>query len=242
MMAYESDNPVGFCFKFAHSTDLAAWDKLDVPAFAGLGGGEYSACPVIRYNGDDGRYYVIYLAVGKGAYAGQYVSNIIRSRDLVNWEFSEENPVLAPAAGEGINNSDVDLFEHDGKTYVYYANGDQATWLQLRHAVYDGSTSEFLWSYFPSPIAGDANDDGVVDDEDASILGAHWLRSGTGIGWAQGDFNRDGEVNDADAAILAAHWQTTRETGPDVPEPSTAVLLIAGGAVLVWRRRNKILG
>ena len=54
------------------------------------------------------------------------------------------------------------------------------------------------------PILGDANDDGMVDDKDASILGAHWRQSGTT--WANGDFNEDGYVNDMDAAILAAHW------------------------------------
>jgi hypothetical protein len=52
---------------------------------------------------------------------------------------------------------------------------------------------------------GDANADGIVNDKDASILGAHWQQMG-GAGWLDGDFNGDGNVNDADAAILAAHW------------------------------------
>ena len=150
IMAYESDNPVGFCFKFARSTDLANWKKLDIPAFAGPSSNEYSACPVIRYNSDDRYYYIIYLVSGKGKYSGQHVSNIIRSKDLIDWEYSKKNPILSPSKEEGTNTSDVDLFELDGKTYVYYADGDQATWLQLKHAVYDGSMSEFFQSYFPT--------------------------------------------------------------------------------------------
>ena len=57
----------------------------------------------------------------------------------------------------------------------------------------------------PAPMPGDANRDGVVDDVDASILGANWLVP-SGATWADGDFNSDGKVDDRDAAILAAHW------------------------------------
>jgi hypothetical protein len=83
---------------------------------------------------------------------------------------------------------------------------------------------------------GDANADGVVDDKDASILGAHWLQTGN---WLDGDFNRDGNVNDADAAILAAHWGEGVGEGA-VPEPGSLALL-AGIAVMgmVYLRRRK---
>jgi probable HAF family extracellular repeat protein len=88
----------------------------------------------------------------------------------------------------------------------------------------------------PPPVPGDANGDGVVDDKDASILGANWLHSGT---WLDGDFNGDGNINDADAAILAAHWG--EGAGEEsVPEPGSLALL-AGMAVmeLVYLRRRK---
>jgi hypothetical protein len=88
----------------------------------------------------------------------------------------------------------------------------------------------------PAFTPGDANGDGVVDDEDASILGAHWRQIG-GVGWAEGDFNRDGNVNDADAAILAAHWG--EGVGEEsVPEPGSLALLV-GVAVMgmVYLRR-----
>jgi hypothetical protein len=84
---------------------------------------------------------------------------------------------------------------------------------------------------------GDANDDGVVNAVDASILGAHWLQA-SGATWRDGDFNADRQVNDADAAILAAHWGHVGEqqTTP-APEPAAAVLLASGILFALLRRR-----
>ena len=75
-------------------------------------------------------------------------------------------------------------------------------------------------------IVGDANGDYVVDDQDASILGAHWQRQ-AGATWADGDFNADGKVDDRDAAIMAAHWgqqivvETLPEGGGTASDPGT---------------------
>jgi hypothetical protein len=88
-----------------------------------------------------------------------------------------------------------------------------------------------------APILGDANLDGVVDDEDASILGKNWQCQWNAT-WLMGDFNDDQKVDDKDAAILAAHWGE-HAPGAEVPEPSTVVLLLgAVAALLVWRRRG----
>jgi hypothetical protein len=56
---------------------------------------------------------------------------------------------MEPCAGEGINNSDVDLIELDGRTYVNYFTGNQNDWGDLKWAVYDGPMPEFFASYFP---------------------------------------------------------------------------------------------
>jgi len=58
LMAYESNKPVQFCFKFARSTDLSPWEKMPGLIFTGVNY-EYSACPVIRYFAP--YYYVIYF-------------------------------------------------------------------------------------------------------------------------------------------------------------------------------------
>ena len=56
----------------------------------------------------------------------------------------------APAPGEGINNTDADLFEFEGRTSIYYATGDQATWGTIRVALYEGPMREMLERHFPA--------------------------------------------------------------------------------------------
>jgi len=43
----------------------------------------------------------------------------------------------------------VDLFEHEGRTYLVYATGDQATWGAARMAMYDGPLQAFFEGWFP---------------------------------------------------------------------------------------------
>ena len=148
VMAYESDKPVQFCFKFARSADLAKWDKIPGLAFTGEKH-EYSACPLIRYLKP--YYYVIYLHNKIAGHNG-YISYLARSKNLMDWELSSFNPILEATAGEGLNNSDVDILEYEGKTYLYYATGDQETWGTVRVAMYDGAEKAFFESYFPKSI------------------------------------------------------------------------------------------
>jgi hypothetical protein len=146
LMAYESNLPVQFCFRFARSKDLSNWTKIPGLTFTGVNR-EYSACPVIRFI--DPYYYVIYLHAAVPGHEG-WVSFMARSRDLASWELSPWNPILEAGKGEGMNNSDVDLFEHEGRTYLYYATGDQATWGAVRVAMYPGRLQEFYERHFPA--------------------------------------------------------------------------------------------
>ena len=146
LMAYESNIPVSFCFKFARSHDLSRWEKLPNLMFTGAGK-EYSACPVIRYFAPF--YYVIYLHAATPGHPG-WISYMARSSNLEDWHLSPFNPILEASEGEGINNSDVDLFELQGNTYLYYATGDQATWGAVRTALYAGPMKQFFESHFPA--------------------------------------------------------------------------------------------
>ena len=150
VMAYESDTPVKFCFKFARSKDLAIWEKIPDLAYTGESN-EYSACPVIRYFKP--YYYVIYLHAPIPEHIG-WIAYMSRSKDLVNWELSPYNPILEAdeKQGEGINSSDVDILEYEGRTYLYYATGDQATWSTIRVAMYDGLMKTFYENHFPEGI------------------------------------------------------------------------------------------
>ncbi|MBN2293330.1 MAG: hypothetical protein JXM70_12950 [Pirellulales bacterium] len=148
LMAYESDKPVKFCFKFARSKDLAKWEKIKGLAYTGEHN-EYSACPALRYHAP--YYYVIYLHRPLPGHNG-WIAYMASSKNLETWELSPYNPILEATAGEGKNNSDVDLFEWQGNTYLYYATGDQATWGSVRVAMYAGPQKEFFESHFPSGV------------------------------------------------------------------------------------------
>ena len=99
----------------------------------------------------------------------RYAPYIYRTRDFREWDVSDLNPVMmfgdddryahklsnfSPKemelleTGLNINNSDVDLCEFEGKTYIYYANGDQMLYSFLEEAVYDGGLDEFLKGFF----------------------------------------------------------------------------------------------
>jgi len=105
----------------------------------------------------------------------------------------------------------------------------------------------FVFAFLPYDSAlsparpGDANFDGVVNEQDAAILAENWLKK-TGATWWDADFNYDGAVDDLDASILAAHWQYT-PGGAAVPEPGNMALAILAIGTLgfVRVRRRSVL-
>jgi len=161
LMAYESDIPVKWCFRFARSKDLSHWERIRELEFADIEGKAASANPTIRYVAP--YYYVIY-----GVWCFQerpwkcyeyalpetkYVTVVARSKDLITWDVSPtRGPMLDPSPGEGINNTDADLFEYKGSSYVFYATGDQATWGTIRIAMYPAPMHEMLEAYFPADV------------------------------------------------------------------------------------------
>jgi hypothetical protein len=167
LMAYDSNKPHQWCFRFARSKDLSKWEKLPGIEFADVEGQSACGNPTLRYFAP--YYYVVYGIhrdkVPRIPYeyllpTTKYVTFVARSKDLVTWDLSPtRNPMLDPIPGEGINNTDADLFEYEGNTYVYYATGDQCTWATLRIAMYVGPMKEMFEAYFHSgrtPIKFDA--------------------------------------------------------------------------------------
>jgi hypothetical protein len=172
LMAYESDKPVQFCFKFARSADLNVWEKIRNVTFTGQNH-EYSACPVIRYHKP--YYYVIYLHAAVEGHPG-WISYMARSKDLAIWEFSPYNPILEAEEGEGINNSDVDVLEYGDRTYLFYATGDQETWGTVRVAMYDSDEKKFFENHFPaniSPSKVSAGADAAIGSSEKDIISLH---------------------------------------------------------------------
>jgi hypothetical protein len=143
VMAYESDDPKyqPFTIKFAISEDLENWTKLPEV----FGADRYTACPTLRYVG--GWYYLLYLEHRRPRWF--FETWLARSRDLKTWELSPANPILHPGPDEGINASDPDIVEFDGRTLLYYSVGDQRTWSRLRRAIYAGTLRAFFEAAFP---------------------------------------------------------------------------------------------
>ena len=79
-------------------------------------------------------------------------------------------------------------------------------------------------------MMGDADCDGVVNDDELSLLSANW---GEETIWSHGEFNELPPVNDDDLSLLLANWIGAGA----VREPMTLVLL-GIGAVAMFRRRT----
>ena len=155
VMAYETDQAPAFTVKFAHSKDMMTWTKLPDATF---GTNRYTACPCVRYA--NGYYYVLYLEHRGPRW--WFETYITRSKDLVHWELSAANPVLAPEGlDESINASDPELVEVDGKTLLLYCVGDQLSWANVKIATYPGPLTQFLESWYKTPGIPDWGSVGV---------------------------------------------------------------------------------
>ncbi len=147
VMACESNDPAypAFTTKFAVSKDLMDWTRRSEATF---GTNRYTACPNIHYA--NGYYYVLYLERRPPRWF--FETWITRSPDLQSWELSGANPLIAPeGVDEGINASDPDLVEVDGTTRLYYAAGDQRTWMNIKMADYPGPLAQFLEAWYAAP-------------------------------------------------------------------------------------------
>ena len=151
---------------FASSDDLEQWQLL--PFDTAYTPERYCACPALRYS--EGYYYMICL---EALPLNRYAPYVYRTKDFEAWEIGLYNPILMPGEEDrrikpgtdipadivqanethvDVNNSDVDLCEFKGTTYVVYCAGHQSLAQGMNgltcEAVYHGTMAEFLRSYF----------------------------------------------------------------------------------------------
>jgi len=99
---------------------------------------------------------------------------------------------------------------------------------------------------------GDANLDGMVNDDDVTIVGATYAPGLSQHSWALGDFDYNGFVDDDDVTLLGAFYDPTAAplevavpSGANVtavPEPATVLLFVTallGLGIFPLIRRTK---
>lgn len=168
IMSIELTNPAGFPARFLTSKDLATWNLMPEDHRHQLG--RYNAAHCLRWH--DGWFYLFYLEAGKPRGYEQYVT---RSRDLIRWDPSPLNPVLAASPEDKLvlsplltetdraaiaqngdtNNSDIDFCEFKGRLIINYCWGTQGGpgHEYLAEAEFAGTQAAFLSGWFPVPDA-----------------------------------------------------------------------------------------
>jgi alpha-L-fucosidase len=157
-MLYETDDrrwPPPFTLRFCESDDLVHWRKMGTECIYGTG--KYTGGPALYYDSELDWFYCLYL----DAMAGQgYETRIARSHDFVCWEEAPPGrPVVTfdprreidPARWPGVKEcsaSDVELCEFQGKTHVYWINGNQQGPVRAYQTVFDGSAVSLLRKFF----------------------------------------------------------------------------------------------
>jgi len=169
VMMFEIHQPVEqagvpFTARFAKSRDLRTW--VLTPPECVYSKDRYTAPHCLRYL--DGWFYDFYLEAHNG-----YETRVVRSRDLIDWEPSPLNPVMAASEADkriasprltpeqreriagavNLNNSDIDFCEYRGRLIINYSWGNQTGVEHLAEAVFPGSEAEFLRGWFPEERA-----------------------------------------------------------------------------------------
>lgn len=82
-------------------------------------------------------------------------------------------------------------------------------------------------------VAGDCDEDGLLDHDDLMTFAANIGGPGQ---WSDGDFNFDGMIDAADYIAMKRSWLAMGDDGDIVPEPTSLFLILAGAALLLNRR------
>ncbi|MEX2139819.1 MAG: pentapeptide repeat-containing protein [Pirellulales bacterium] len=137
----------------------------------------------------------------------------------------------------------------ESRSIGYALNGSLPLGRYMEFHQFPVEASSVLLAYTRT---GDANLDGVVNDDDVTIVGAAYAPGVPQPHWALGDFDYNGFVDDDDVTLLGVFYDPTAEpiatpaidaqSVTAVPEPS-AVALVALAAFTVainiaLRRRN----
>jgi alpha-L-fucosidase len=156
-MLYETDDSLwpAFTMRFCESDDGVNWRKLSENHI--YGHDKYTGGPALYFDDEEDWFYILYLnALGDN----MYDNRIARSRDLITWqEAPTDRPFVSPNLQRSVNDrkwpevmersaSDLEMCEFNGKTYLYWINGNQQGATAGWEAVYDGPMNQLLRTFF----------------------------------------------------------------------------------------------
>jgi autotransporter-associated beta strand protein len=134
--------------------------------------------------------------------------------------------------GPGITSSAAAAAEPESRSVGYAENSTMplGSYTNFRGQPVDSTTVIMAFTR-----TADANLDGVVNDNDVTIVGATYAPGVAGASWATGDFDYNGFVDDNDVTLLGAFYDpgATPIMAPAagvaaVPEPGTVVFMVTG--------------
>jgi hypothetical protein len=196
-------------------------------------GGVIEATPVMLYNPEpvslnvDG--YTISSANGSLNPAG---FNGFAARSIPGWaSYAPSANALSELNLTGSKTFGPGQAQVLGSPFPTAATGD----LTLAfHLVGDGADVQTGTVVYLDRLAGDVNNDNVVNIFDINLISSNWNTAGP-----TGDGNYDGTVNIFDINLVSSHWgNMSPGNATAVPEPSTLALL-AIGVVVAFAGANR---
>ena len=213
--------------------NLSAGAKL--VAYAGVSipvqvSGGFSIAPTAKFDLTDNAAIVDYAGTSPAAMVREHIISGRGGSGLGgDWTGTGITSSTAAAANETAS---------DSRSLGY---ADNATLPLGAYTSFHGAAVDSTAVFIAFTRTGDANLDGVVNDDDVTIVGATYSPSVPQPSWALGDFDYNGFVDDDDVTLLNAFYDPTAPpliaaaptnavNGPGVaavPEPSTAILFLA---------------
>lgn len=169
-----------------------------------------------------------------GNFANTYLTQDLSAFDL--WFAKPTNSTSSSPptdANMGIW-SDYDFWQ-----YSWEGNLGGESPLDLNH--YRGTLDDLqqyvLGASVEPPLAGDYNDDGVVDTADYTVWRDTWTRFNTTDMRADG--NNNGAIDTGDRDVWAANYGATSSAAVAVPEPTAIAVLGSLGSLVALARRGR---
>jgi hypothetical protein len=132
--------------------------------------------------------------------------------------------------GQGITSSQAAADPVNAGSVGYAVNGTMPLGART---TFRGQTVDITSVLMRYTRTGDANLDGVVNNDDVTIVGANYAPGFAKPRWDLGDFDYSGFVDNDDVTLLGVYYNPAATpipapTAAAVPEPATIVMLIAG--------------